>query len=382
MLALGNYLERPTWKDALIFGFCGSMAILTKGTGLALVLAAALTVVVWAVRTRSLKFLWNPRLVTAVLVIAVLGGAWTLKFGGAGKEKGGWEENTITLAWTLKALGYYAGKIGAGIGPLFGVLALAGLWQLFRKPPERIGRWIAALSLIPAIYAFQCIIPAGREERHLIPLFAPAFMLVTFGASMLATRLQGLIAVRSKNGTESRDRSPVAIPVAMLVFLLLGAMVTLVIRPLKLKNCGGFGNAAQEVVEAGEGHVLIGSESRGEGMFIAEVARRDKRPTVTVERSSKVLADQKWSGKGVQLKFKEDDALHSHLLGGKYRFIVVDGGIPELARREYHDQLARVVDADPARFFPVGTYTASREGVDLGPVIKLYRVLPETAVPR
>jgi hypothetical protein len=71
--------------------------------------------------------------------------------------------------------------------------------------------------------------------------------------------------------------------------------------------------------------VLVASDARGEGMLIAEVAARDPhRPSYTVERASKLLAESTWSGSGYQQFYKTTDEVSAALAKAGIEMVVMD----------------------------------------------------------
>jgi 4-amino-4-deoxy-L-arabinose transferase-like glycosyltransferase len=87
-LAFGRFLDDERNADAVWFGVLAALAILTKGTGLALVVTAPIALVF----TRKWQLLTRPALWAAVAITAILAGPWTYYFRNAGREHGGWEE--------------------------------------------------------------------------------------------------------------------------------------------------------------------------------------------------------------------------------------------------------------------------------------------------
>ena len=80
----GRFLDQGKRADAIWFGVFAALAILTKGTGLALALAAPLAVLF----TRRWSVLKRPVLWLATLIVLVVAGPWTWATRNLGK--GGW----------------------------------------------------------------------------------------------------------------------------------------------------------------------------------------------------------------------------------------------------------------------------------------------------
>ena len=358
MLCFGNFLDREKRNDALWFGLFAALAILTKGTGLALALAAPLALGL----TRKFYLLKRPALWSAVLIIVIVAGPWTWATRNLGK--GGWLQPEPSWSFTREALVYYGGKFGIALGLLY-LLALAvGVFVKVRSSGPRCGRWAAAGALILSVLTFQSIAPVGLEARHLIPALPAALMFAVAGFAWIARRAMRLGA-----------DAPVARSAPWLAALILLALST-VLLPIKKKDCSGFGSLAVTVLQQAvpADVMLVSSDATGEGMFIAEVALREKRPGHVVQRASKSLASSTWSGSGYSPAFEKDDDLLAFLTSGKIQFLVLDDAGLGPKRREHHDQLKRIVEEYPEHFLPVAETDLRRDGQVLQPPIKLFQI--------
>ncbi len=348
VLALGDFLDREKRGDALRFGLLAALAILTKGTGLALVLAAPLALLF----TRRFHLLKRPALWSAVLLIAVLAGPWTWATRDLGK--GGWLEPNLSWHFTRAALPYYAVKFGLGLGLVVLLLFCLGVWVKVRAASGNHGRWAAAGAFILSVLVFQSIAPVGLEARHLIPLMPAALMFAIAGFVALTSAVQ-----------------PRAMT-AVLGLIVLGWALP----PFKVKDCAGFAPLAEAMLsEAAPTEVtLVSSEARGEGMFIAEVAMRERRPGHVIQRASKALASSTWSGGGYAPRFTDDDALFAFLTSGAVQYLVLDEAVPEDKRRAHHDQLGRVVAQHGDNFWPIASAEITREGEPQFAPARLYKI--------
>ena len=273
MHSFGNFLDREKRADALWFGALAVGAILTKGTGLALGLAVPLAFVF----TRKFRLLRRPAFWTAVLIIVVVAGPWTWATRNLGK--GGWLQPTPSWSFTREALQYYAAKFGFALGAI--PLALFGLGVLSkaRSNGQNPGRWAAGAALILAVVLFQSIAPVGLETRHLIPALPPAVMFIVAGAAWIG---------RTRIGARVILVAAVAIQIGWFTW------------PPAKKGCAGFAPLAEIMLSLASPTdvTLVSSDAAGEGMFISEVAMRERRPGHVIQRASKSLASSTWSGSG------------------------------------------------------------------------------------
>ena len=346
VLAFGDFLDREKRGDALRFGLLAALAIVTKGTGLALALAAPLALLF----TRRFHLLKRPALWSAVLLIAVLAGPWTWATRNLGK--GGWEEPSPSWHFTSTALPYYAQKFGFSLSVFVLLFLLAGVFEKFRGGSQNQGRWAAAAAFIVSVVVFQSIAPVGLEARHLIPALPAALMFVVAGFVTLVRR------------------SPRA-SVALGVFVFASA-----VWPISQKGFAGFAPLAEAMLgEAAPADVtLVSSDARGEGMFISEVAMHEQRPGHTILRASKALASSTWSGGGYAPLFKDDDEVFAYLTSGKLQYLAIDDAVPEDKRRAHQDQLKRVIEQHTDSFWLVASAEMIRDGEPQLAPVRLYKI--------
>ena len=368
-LVWGRYLDRERPRDALLFGLLAAIAILTKGTALALALMAPLALLF----VRKWHLLRQPALWGGAAVTAIVAGPWTWKFRDAGRLKGGWEQASPTWDWTREALGYYGVKFALGLTLVLTVLALIGILVKLRTPGQRRGHWAAAGALIVAVYVFQAIIPCGKEARHLISALPAGILFATAGLAALyhaSRRLEPRVPVGiARIGYRN-------LSILCGGFLLL-AFLSAIMQDRSIKGFTGFRPVAETILGATHARpprILISSDARGEGMFISEIAMREPRPGSTIERASKILATGSWSGDRHSEKFQDPDALHRYLADAGFDYIVLDDAIPEAKRRPYHSLLRRVLSEQGDTFNLAGEYPILRAGQEQHWPIRLYRV--------
>jgi len=149
------------------------------------------------------------------------------------------------------------------------------------------------------------------------------------------------------------------------------------------KGYSGFGPVAELVLSDSVGFsgcadgILVSSDARGEGMAVAEIARRDDRPGCVVHRASKRLAKSSWSGSNYEVMFESTDNMAAHLKAGNYRYLLLDDSIPENRLRPHHSTLASAVSANPKDFQLIGSYPIIRDSVSREGALRLYRVRPD-----
>lgn len=409
-LAWGRFLDSGTLRPALWAAFWAGLAIMSKGTGVALALMLPLSLLLanrWNVLRECTRLSWWKTapwwhwLISAGSVCAALG--WTYVFRNVGRDKGGWLYSSPTWKFTNEAIGYYAGKVGLCLGIVLAILALLGLCARFlpdhRKTvasdepseletsatppdstdsapstPESQGTGIqaAAAALILAVYIFQIILPVGMEDRHILSLLPACLLFVGLGASYLVRRLL-------PSASAKRLTTTVAVAIILVGALQLGINAALHLVPpwRSQKAWTGFAPVADGVVaaQAGKGAaVLVSSDATGEGMFISEIAMRNPRPGIPIRRASKELGKMEWSGRDYQAKFDSEDGLRDFLLRSSLEFIVVDDSIPEAKRAAHHSMLWYLCERDTRHFWLVGSAPVVRGGEAQGTPVRLYRI--------
>lgn len=358
MLCFGNFLDRERRNDVLWFGLFAALAILTKGTGLALALAGPLALAI----TKEFRLLKRPALWSAVLIIVLVAGPWTWATRNLGK--GGWLQPEPSWSFTREALLYYGGKFGLALGVVYGLAMAIGLIVKLRPQEPHRGRWAAAAALMVGVVIFQSIAPVGLEARHLIPALPAALMFSVAGFAWVIRRVLRL----GVDAPISRSAPWIAMATLLALFS--------VVFPIRKKDCGGFGPLAETMLKqaAPADVVLISSDATGEGMFIAEVALREKRPGHMIQRASKSLASSTWSGSGYAPAFEKEEDLLTFMTSGQIQFLVIDDAGLGAKRRAHHDQLRDLVERYPQHFQPVAETDLQREGQLLQPSLKLYQI--------
>ena len=359
VLAFGDFLDREKRGDALWFGVLAALAILTKGTGLALALAVPLALLF----TRRFQVLRRPAFWAAVAIIVLVAGPWTWATRNLGK--GGWLQPNPSLSFTMEALPYYVKKLGLALCLVPVVFLAIGVWVKARGSSPHQGRWAAAGALIVAVVIFQSIAPVGLEARHLIPALPAAVMFIVAGFDWQP---------RGKTAREPNRRFPLALPFPWLIAVLLLALAAN--WPFVGKRFSGFAPLADAMLrEAAPPDVtLVSSDARGEGMFISEIAMHEQRPGHTILRASKALASSTWSGSGYAPLFKDDDEVLAFLTSGKIQYLAIDDAVPEDKRREHQDQLKRVIEQHTDQFSLVASAEMIRDGEPQLAPVRLYKV--------
>lgn len=345
----GRYLDRERTADAVGFGLMAALTILTKFSGLFLVLVPPLAVL-FARKFHLMKRMsfWWPAVVAALVC-----GPWVAFTAKLSSE--GWREESVWgWAYTSKAIPYYLGQLCTLTGTAVFLLAVLGLALILfgrGRTGRFAGTWAALAAMLAGILLQHFIMPVSYETRHLIPALAVLALFAGAGAAGAADWLTGKGLSRGL--------------ALALVIGFAGAAFAAETFHVPHKVYRGFGAVADFLMnrpEAKRAVFLVVSDARGEGMFISEVAMRERRPGHVIRRGSKELASVSWSGSKYKPKFADSVSLTEFLRTNGVDYVVLDRSFPAVYRKDYHDLLEAAVAAAPETFLPQGQFAVQRAG--------------------
>jgi hypothetical protein len=361
VLCLGRFMDTERWQDAIGFGIYATLAILTKGTGLALALVPPLAVL-FSRRFYLLArpFFWYP----AVIVLVLCGPlCWLTRH----MIQNGWHQGLPSPDFTIAAIQYYSKQLTEITGLGLSLLVVTGFIVKFIQPfrhKETEGKWVAVGTLLLSVWIFHCIVPCGLEARHLIPAVPSLLMFLVAGVAWIANRLP----LRQLT-TERR----------MAVLGLIAAMVfageTFAISK---KAWYGFESVAERLLSTPDFQksvFLVASDPAGEGMFISEVAMREDRPGHIVLRASKVLGMSRWGGNEYEALFSTPDEMLTYLKGVPVGIVIVDFSVSKKHQVKHHHLLKEALEANSECWELLGTYPLTRQGTEYPNALYVYRLV-------
>ena len=342
MIAFGRWLDHQRTRDSILFGVLASMAIMTKGSGFAVALLPPLAIV-FSGRFDLLK---RGNIYYALAVVIVLAGPWTWMFREV--TRAGWEQPQPTLDYTIRGLPYFFEGVlrsGSVIIAVFGLLGT--VWAIGTARVRTVsGLWISSTALVAAIVLFHSVVPASFGYRHLTQALPAWAMLATAGTVAVAQWVQ------------SRKPRLVPLVAAAAAAGLLHTASSLPEAPGK-----GFGLIVEEVVkrpEAADARLLIASDATGEGMFIAEVAMRERRPGHVIRRASKVLSAQTWDGGEYRTKVEDQQQVITLLRNERIRYVVFDESNPAALQTPHMRVLRAAIENSSGEVSRVSSYPIER----------------------
>lgn len=310
-LAYARYLSTKRTGDAVWFGVAASAAIMMKPNGLALALLPPLAVLL-ARQTRTVveRSFWIP----PVIVLIVCGPWYVLT---ARLASDGWSAS-YDPSWLLSnpVASNAIDALGLLGLPIF-LLACAGAWLALTwrdgsaTDLTRRHHTAAMAALALSTWIFVSVVVPVRGERHLLPLLPPLLIF----AGIAWQRLAG--AQRGRWGK------------ALAAVVAIVALAPLGIRAAQVPPKTNAGSAAvvaaiEAARELDGAAILVSSGDYGEGIFIAALAARDRRPQHRVLRASQVLSTSNWSGSDYQLAYPTEQDVDAALRGMGVQAIVLD----------------------------------------------------------
>lgn len=332
---MARWLRTGSNRDAYWLGVAAGLACLTKGNGMAVILAVPLAIAF----TRRFDLLRKSGIYAAALIAAVLAFGWELHALVLNRQISTFNDYSFagvasafefsfkflydTLGWALCAL------------IVLGVIAAAGSIR------RRVGAWSlwASMGAVAfSVFAFHILIPHSMDGRYLLAGIAPLLGFLVPGARKLADA-PPLAKV------PAQWRTPLVLSCALAIFL------SFSFRVPKMPHFGFRETAAWlEHHPLAGGRYLVISDSNGEGAFIAEVASRSDRrlPTPLVMRSSKLLFVSDWNLSGYRLVFDGPEKALAAIEQLGISYIVMDS-TPDLSNLPHWEQVRQMLQRYPDR---------------------------------
>lgn len=292
-----RYLEQPRLRWSLLFGLLASLAILTKGTGVALAAVPPLGIL-FAGRLELARrwTFWASAVVVALLCLP-----WYLAVPGAKHERvlpyGG-------PKWVMRRLPDYFRFLGG----LFPFPLWAGIAAAVAFVSGRLQQWpFGACALAAALGNLAGTTGiAVWESRHLVAVGPPLLIV-------------GAYALQSK--TAKRAEAPWLKPAGYAVLAGLAGICLALDAPVDRTLTDH-----REVVAAvhGRSPVFIAGYADLEGDIISEIAIRESRPGTIVIRADKVMTESNLMGTRFALHMSKPAELKAYLDQRKVEVIVLD----------------------------------------------------------
>lgn len=304
--------ERRYW---MAFGLIAAAGLLTKGSGALLLVIAPVSILLsWRLDLFRKASFWAPM----AFAIAVSAPWYWLSPGGMHERS--LPEGAIESFHTLRTHANWAWRCIRGwtetIGPWMALFLAAGVMVRVVAPLLRRRRlqpvWATLASLLAGMLLLFEAVPPIRDGRHNVLILA----------ALLLFSLEGIRWVLDRGVFQRVPASAKTWAGAMLLPLLLLASH----RPLPPKQHEGFASVAAYLTanEHPDGAILVSSDAPGEGMLVAELALRDRRPGRRVLRGTKILSSYDWMGEHGQLLRSSPQEVRDLLASSGVHAVVFD----------------------------------------------------------
>lgn len=326
-LAWIRFYRRRSVAAALAFIAATAAAILTKGSGIAL-LGLPFAYTVWI---KDLRFLIQRRTVLTLGAILLSTAPWyiaTYRLAAAG----------FNYPWgkfTVIAIPYFAKTLLTD----FGLLATAGFgWGAVRALRRRVPMELditafALTALMQLVFVF--IVPADLQARYLIPVYPCAAVVAVWG-------MFDFVTVTVFNG----NRRPTAATCSAAALALISMM-----QCFRAPHVESFRtqDAFAAVGRTSNPLLLICGAPRFEGAMIATVAQADGGRFFYALRATKLLSSSDFMGRGYRQRFASAADLKAWLTRNQIGWIAIDTSA-ESMRFPHNRMLLSVLLSDPNHF--------------------------------
>jgi len=362
---LARFASSGRLREGAVFGLFAALCCLTKGNGVALVLAPALLIVL----TGRYGLLRRSGLYAAAAMVIVLAAPLLIVSYRLDAAIG--DFGPVTPGVVLERTRFYARYIVEQLGIVPVIFALIGIAAAARRTENARSEppWSQALvALTGAAFLFHVISPhMSYAGRHMTLALAP----------LLALTMAGVTTVGRFAAPPGRRKAVEAVLLALVAGTFLLAHPALAVRkPLGYRDAV---TALQSSDRLAGRTMLIVSDEGGEGALVTEVAARRSDPAPTVIRGTKFLASDDWAGHHFKMTFQSTAALMQELEDLHVDYVLFDSSAAA-ARLPFWNQARDLLASHADRF--ALTY-ANVSNLEMGPTrpLALYRLLYQSPGP-
>lgn len=304
--ALAAYLSggRRHWLP--VYGIAAFLAVLTKGSGLALLTLPVLAALIAARRDWLLD--WRLHVTTAATLLSLV--PWhlfTWHMLPHGTLPGGFSfRNFAAQLWIMVS------GLLIWLGPAVFALALMGAWLVLRSPGQgpltrRHPFWACMFAIILSSLCLYVAVPMGMESRRTL-MAAPGIAALAALAALHLTR---------------RWR-----PAISLLLIIPAALSNLPLLSPAIKPEGPWRQFVLEemIPRISPGSAVLVSGTVAEGVIISEYAQAKPQPDTYLLRASKHLVESDWLGMDYRLILPDVPSLEKFLKEVPVNWVVLETG--------------------------------------------------------
>ena len=350
-------MDTEEWQWATWFGVFATLAILTKGNGLALILVPVISIII----TRKFQLLKTISFWIPLIIVLIFCTPWYLAT--LEMARNGMMSEEFSLKFVSLAVSFYPLQLVKTVGRVLFLLVVLGFSVRVIKPylnRSIDGQWAAFAALLLSILIFHCLVPAGLEARHLITVVPILVIFLAVGIAYIAENLISQFTIQLKE----------IILIIMVLFIFF--FETFLIPK---NNFYGFKEIVNQLLTNSkfQHHViLVSSDTKGEGAFISEVAMRDKKKNYVVLRASKFLSKSRWNGKNYTIIYNNPDEIMHKLNSIPVGIIVIDQSIPEKNQFIHQKLLQKTLETYQKDWKLLRSFPLVRDGKRYPNALKVY----------
>ena len=207
--------------------------------------------------------------------------------------------------------------------------------------------WASMIAFVAAFFIFHALLYHAVAELRYYVMIAPAMLMLVMAG------LKFLLDARFLRGFAPALRTGAVIVCVGACF----AAWTFTIPP---RPAHGFENIAKKLVSTPASEVLlISSSGYGEGMFIAEVAQHEPRPSHIVLRAAQQLAHTSWTGEDYSMRFQTPEQVEQVLEEIPVSIVVVNTVRPPLLTFAHHQLLIDTLRKYTSAWEQIDSYPAA-----------------------
>jgi hypothetical protein len=329
-LAWARYTRTSSWRWSLIFAALASGAILSKGNGFGL----ALLPLLYCLFQRDFSTLGSWKTWVAALFVGCLTIPWyalTYKISADGLlYHWGWE-------YTRLALPSYSQKMLPALG-VAGIAALLfGAICIVRSDKKSGDTTLASMiSATAAMFLFQCLAPAGIEDRYLITLVPTGVVVAAYGVGEAVRRIGRRYTWAARPGVSSA--------VVAMILLFNAAAIS------RMPSLSTFHMdvVMRTIIDSSNRNplILVTGCPRAEGALIAAGAQADTDRSHYIIRGFKALASDDFMGTRYCARFPSSKEVGAWVEKSGIGWIVVDTS-PESMAVLHARQVLEYMDSGP-----------------------------------
>ena len=345
---MARWLRTGSNRDARWVGVAAGLACMTKGNGMAVILAVPLAIAL----TRRFDLLRKSGIYVGGLIAALLAFGWELYALILDRRISTF--NDFSSAGVRAAFEFSFQFVYNEIGWALCALILLGIMVAAGSVKRRVGAWAlwASMGAVGfSVFVFHIAIPHSMDGRYLLAGLAPLMAFLVPGARRIAE-------TPPLTKIAARWRVPLVLLCALAIFFGFSFRVPKMPR-------FGFREAAAwlENHPLAGGRYLVISDSNGEGAFIAEVASRSDRrlPVPLVMRASKLLFVSDWNLSGYRLVYDGPEKALAAIEQMGISYIVMDS-TQNLSRLPHWDQVRQMLHQYSDRVHVVQRFPAGENG--------------------